>query len=120
MFSDLYIHVEIMKESYQMGISCLNLSISYLVQQKANKNRDLTQISDKRDMVTTRVNKLIQASDGSWYKDPEIKALQNQEDSLDLEIKSIETDLQYIEECIEAFEKQKDSNIKDEVPSLAS
>ena len=38
-------------------------------------------ISDERDMVTTRLNKLIANSEGGWYKDPNVKLLQSQDNN---------------------------------------
>ena len=100
-----------------MGIACFQLNIFALTQQKNRINKQLMTISDERDMVTTRLNKLIANSEGGWYKDPNVKLLQSQDNNLDSEQKSIETQLKDIEAKLEAFEKQKENNIKKETGS---
>ena len=103
----------------KMGIACFQLNIWALNQTKTVKSRKAMQISDKRDMVTTRLAKRMQEVGGEWFKDPDVKMLQNDENDLDNELKLIETVIKDIDEKLVKYEKQKEDNIKKEVPSLS-
>ena len=102
----------------KMGIACFQLNIFAMTAQKSKINLQLMSISDERDAINTQLNGIIKNST-NWYKDPAVQLLQQQDDQLDNEQKNIESQLKALEASIEAFEKQKENNTKNEVPQLS-
>ena len=100
-----------------MGIASLQLNIFALTKHRAMKNREIMKIQDERELISQQMNFIMDNSE-TWYKDPEYKTFQKLDEQLDMEMETLETALEAIENNLKSIEEQKDNNVKD-VPSLA-
>ena len=101
-----------------MGFGNFQANIFNLTKAQSKLNKQIMHITNQRDIITARITALM--ADGvDSSVDPEIKLLQYQDNSLDMEQKSIETQLSVITENLEKIEKQQEDNIKKEVPKLS-
>ncbi len=117
-FETLYKSREFKREIIKMGISCFQLNILALTTQKNAISKEMTAISDQRELVTGQMNSII-TSTTEWYKDKNVKILEAKDNQLDMELGQLETQLKDIESKMESFEKQRDNNIKNGVAKLA-
>lgn len=100
-----------------MGISCVELSILSMTKKQINANRQLTSISSRREIIACRLTNLM-ANNVDSSVDPRVKLLEYQDNQLDMEQKSLETDLNAITSKLEALDKLKEENLK-AVPKLS-
>lgn len=103
------------------------------MQSRINKyNKQLMDISDRRVLIANSQNQIIQkyqgnfdtditatANSATWDSDPQVILLSNEDNCLDMEAKSIETQLNALKNNLEQMEKSQENNIKNGVAKLA-
>lgn len=101
-----------------MAICGPQLSIFALVSRRSDLELAITQISQRRQIVTMQLQELMNQDE--WYKDSNVKLLYLQDDNFDMQQKKLETDLKAVNSNLEAQEKLLDNNIKkDFAPSMS-
>ena len=100
-----------------MGISCVQLNILSLVSKQSKTNKQLMSISSQRESIACRLTSLI-ANGVDSAVDPQVKLLQYQDNQLDMQQKTLETDLNAITNNLENLDKLKEENLK-AVPKLS-
>ncbi len=103
------------------------------MQSRINKyNKQLMDISDRRALIANSQNQIIKkyqgdyekdttgtANSATWDQDPQVILLANQDNCLDMESKSIETQLNALKNNLEQMEKSQQDDIKNGVAKLA-
>ncbi len=108
------------------------------MQQRINKyNKQLLNISDRRSIIAVSQNEILQKYQksfeantsedsatvyntmASWDQDPQVILLTYEDDQLDLQAGSIETQLNALQKDLEAMEKAQEKCIKNGVAKLA-
>lgn len=108
------------------------------MQQRINKyNKQLLNISDRRSLIAVSQSEILQKYQksfeantsedsetvyntvASWDQDPQVILLTNEDNQLDMEEDSIETQLNALQKELEAMEKAQEKCIKNGVAKLA-
>ncbi|MCR5261894.1 MAG: hypothetical protein K6C94_08675 [Candidatus Gastranaerophilales bacterium] len=88
-----------------------------MLSKQSKTNKQLMSISSQREMIACRVTNLM-ANDVDSSVDPRVKLLEYQDRQLDMQQKSLETELNALSANLENLQKLKEENLK-AVPKLS-
>ncbi len=95
-----------------MAIANVQLSIFSLVSMQNTLQAQLMKLTQKRQNISTQMSELITTTD--WTTDPQVKLLQIQDNDLDMQQGTMETQLSAITANLQSQEKLLDNNIKND------